>query len=177
MEFNANKVGEQIASLRRNKKLTQTQLGERLNVSTQAVSKWERGESMPDISLLSSLAAALETTTDNILTAGSLLASYNKKITVKQVVEIFALIEKAGTVLGRDNYFYLGIIEGINTKMNIDVEEYLTDDYTREALMAEAIIQCIQSGTYIDISDVRREFKHEHWINIITDFAKRNGIT
>ncbi len=176
MEFNAIKVGEQIASLRRAKRLTQTELGERLSVSTQAVSKWERGESMPDISLLPSLAAALETTIDNILTAGSALASYKKKITVKQVCEAFASIEKIGEVLGKDNYFYLGAVEGINAKMNIDIEEYLSDDYTREALVTEAIIQCIQSGAYIDISDVKREIKHERWVNIITEYAKRSGI-
>ena len=38
MSFNIYKVGEQIASLRKNKNLTQAELGERLNVSSQAVS-------------------------------------------------------------------------------------------------------------------------------------------
>ena len=41
-------VGKQIASLRKAKGLTQNQLGERLNISFQAVSKWERGEALPD---------------------------------------------------------------------------------------------------------------------------------
>ena len=39
-------VGKQIASLRKAKGLTQNQLGERLNISFQAVSKWERGDSL-----------------------------------------------------------------------------------------------------------------------------------
>ena len=176
MEFNAIKVGEQIASLRHEKHLTQTQLGERLGVSTQAVSKWERGENMPDISLLPTLASVLETTTDNILTAGSSLASYKKKITVKQVFDVLESIAKIGEILGRNNCFYLGAVEGINNKMNIDIEEYLLDTYTTEALATEAIIQCIQGGTYVDISDVKREFTHAHWISIITEYAKRSGI-
>lgn len=39
------KVGNQIALLRKNKGLTQNDLGERLGVTFQAVSKWERGVS------------------------------------------------------------------------------------------------------------------------------------
>ena len=39
-------VGKQIAALRKAKGLTQNDLGERLNISYQAVSKWERGVSL-----------------------------------------------------------------------------------------------------------------------------------
>ena len=45
MPINEKRVGEQIAALRKAKGLTQNQLGERLSVSFQAVSKWERGVS------------------------------------------------------------------------------------------------------------------------------------
>ena len=40
-----NKVGEMIAGLRKQRGITQAELGERLNVTFQAVSKWERGVS------------------------------------------------------------------------------------------------------------------------------------
>ena len=55
--------------LRKARKFTQQKLAEKLGVSHQAVSNWERGESMPDISILPKLAALLGTTTDNILSA------------------------------------------------------------------------------------------------------------
>ena len=55
--------------LRKARKYTQQGLAENLGVSHQAVSNWERGESMPDISILPKLAALLGTTTDNILSA------------------------------------------------------------------------------------------------------------
>lgn len=45
MSVDMKKIGLQIAMLRRAKGITQTQLGERLNISFQAVSKWERGVS------------------------------------------------------------------------------------------------------------------------------------
>lgn len=176
MGFDMKKVGEQIAQLRRNKGLTQNELGERLEVSAQAVSKWERGESMPDISLLSELAAALETTTDNILSGGTRLASYGRKVTVKEAKEAIASFEKIGALLGKDNAFYIGAVEGINHKMNIEFEAYLQDSYTYEAMVAEALLQCIQCGAYVDLSDIKREFQHEHWVNTIRNFAEKFGI-
>ena len=49
-------IGEKIARFRKEKGLTQIQLGEKLGVSNQAVSKWELGITMPDIMLLPALA-------------------------------------------------------------------------------------------------------------------------
>lgn len=57
--MDAKKTGEFIRTLRMEKNLTQKELAEGLHVSTQAVSKWERGLGMPDISLLEPLAEAL----------------------------------------------------------------------------------------------------------------------
>ena len=48
--------GEKIASLRKAKNMTQAELGTELNVTFQAVSKWERGESYPDFDTMSRLA-------------------------------------------------------------------------------------------------------------------------
>ena len=176
MSFNIYQVGEQIASLRKNKNLTQAELGERLNISAQAVSKLERGESMPEISLLPDLASALETTIDNIFSDRTKLSGYGRKITVKEVREALDCFEKIGELLGKDNAFYIGAIEGIDHKMNIEFETYRKDSFTSEAMIAEAIIQCLLCGAYIDLSDVKRELKHEHWYEVIKKFAKMHGI-
>ena len=63
------KVGKYIMILRKARKYTQQKLADKLGVSHQAVSNWERGESMPDISILPRLAAILGTSVDNILSA------------------------------------------------------------------------------------------------------------
>lgn len=60
-------LGERIARLRRAKDLRQEALAEALNVSPQAVSKWENDGSCPDISLLPKLAAMLDVTVDALL--------------------------------------------------------------------------------------------------------------
>ena len=52
-------TGSTIRRLRENKKLTQDELAEKIFVSNKAVSKWENGHGLPDISLLEPLAKAL----------------------------------------------------------------------------------------------------------------------
>jgi uncharacterized protein YjbI with pentapeptide repeats len=53
------KIGNKIASARKKVNISQAQLAERLFISPQAVGKWERGESMPDITTFSRLAEIL----------------------------------------------------------------------------------------------------------------------
>lgn len=56
-----------IRFLRKEKKLTQEELAEKIGVSAQAISKWEKGISMPDISLLLPLCRELDVSVDYIL--------------------------------------------------------------------------------------------------------------
>lgn len=61
------KLNEKIAYYRRDKKLSQEELAARVGVSRQAVSKWELGESSPDVGKLLALAKAFGVTTDHLL--------------------------------------------------------------------------------------------------------------
>ena len=54
------KTGQLITELRKEKGLTQKQLADALNVTDKAVSKWERGLSFPDISMLEPLSELLD---------------------------------------------------------------------------------------------------------------------
>lgn len=65
--MDAVKTGGLIAQVRKEKQLTQRDLAEQLHVSVQAVSKWERGLSCPDIGLLEPLAEALDLTVTELL--------------------------------------------------------------------------------------------------------------
>ena len=60
-------ICENIKRLRREKNITQEKLAEHLNISYQAVSKWERGETYPDITLVIPLATYFGVTTDELL--------------------------------------------------------------------------------------------------------------
>ncbi|HMN62215.1 MAG TPA: helix-turn-helix domain-containing protein, partial [Anaerolinea sp.] len=61
------KTGAYISKLRREKDWTQLDLAERLHVTPQAVSRWETGDSFPDIALLSQLAQIFRVSVDNLL--------------------------------------------------------------------------------------------------------------
>ena len=60
-------IGELISYLRRTKGMTQKELGERLFVSDKTVSRWERGESSPELSLIPAIAGIFGITTDELL--------------------------------------------------------------------------------------------------------------
>ena len=60
-------IGKRIAALRREKNLKQDDLAQMLEVSPQAVSKWENDQTYPDISLLPKLAKILGVSVDELL--------------------------------------------------------------------------------------------------------------
>ena len=59
-------IGRNIRRLRKGKGMTQTELAHQLNVSFQAVSKWERGYSYPDTALLLPIAITLDVSLDTL---------------------------------------------------------------------------------------------------------------
>ena len=60
-------LGRRIADARRDMGLTQKDLAEKVGVTAQAVSKWERGSSCPDISILDEIACALGISVSELL--------------------------------------------------------------------------------------------------------------
>ncbi|NMA87419.1 MAG: helix-turn-helix transcriptional regulator [Tissierellia bacterium] len=67
--FDTKVVGRKIAELRKTKNMTQVELADSMGVSYQAVSNWERGNSMPDISKLPDLVDILDCTIDQLLSS------------------------------------------------------------------------------------------------------------
>ncbi|MCL2212668.1 MAG: helix-turn-helix domain-containing protein [Oscillospiraceae bacterium] len=67
-------IGTFIAVLRKAAGLTQQELADRLNVSNKAVSRWERDECAPDISLIPVIAEIFDVTCDELLKGGRILA-------------------------------------------------------------------------------------------------------
>ncbi|MBQ6863531.1 MAG: helix-turn-helix transcriptional regulator [Clostridia bacterium] len=174
--MNIKKTGEQIAALRKTKGITQNELGERIGVSFQAVSKWERGEALPDTAILPDLANILETTIDYLLCGTEKTVEYKGKLQVADLKKGLLCLKSTGEYLGKENLLYRSAIKGINTELNTDIEEAFRDEYVFEAFLAEAIIQNLKAGYYIDISDVRNNFRHDHFKKIVVDYCNRYGI-
>lgn len=87
-------IGQKIAEKRKQKHLTQEELALRLNVSPQAVSKWENDLSIPDITLLIALADLFNISLDELirqkeqLPVISVMEETNKKPIEKMLLKI-----------------------------------------------------------------------------------------
>jgi transcriptional regulator with XRE-family HTH domain len=68
--FDVKKFGAYLSKLRKAKDMTQSELSDMLNVTRQAVSKWENGDSFPDISILTMIASIFCISIDKLINAG-----------------------------------------------------------------------------------------------------------
>lgn len=82
-EINNEKFGIFLARLRKERGLTQKELAEKLYVSDKAVSKWERGLSLPDISLLQPLGEVLDVSVTELLSGQRI--EPDQTLTVREV--------------------------------------------------------------------------------------------
>ena len=65
--MNQEKIGRFIANCRKQRKMTQSELGEKLGVTEKSVSNWENGRNMPDLSLFKPLCNELNITLNDLL--------------------------------------------------------------------------------------------------------------
>lgn len=118
------KTGEYITNLRKNRDMTQLSLATVLQVSHQAVSKWETGSALPDIDILLAMANLFEVSIENLLTGG----------------------DEETDPLADDRMLYSETITNvIKTKHDIPL---LMEAY--DEMLEEDITDCIQT---LDISD------------------------
>ena len=84
-----NQIGKNIAVYRKRSRLTQAGLAEKLNYSDKAVSKWERGESIPDVITLTAIAEQLGVTVNDLLSDPNALPDNGGKVekTLEKVAE------------------------------------------------------------------------------------------
>lgn len=80
-------IGSIIQKLRKRKGFTQEQVADAIGVSKAAVSKWESGNTYPDITLLAPLARLLDTNINELL-------EFNSKLTEKEIEKITLLCEQ-----------------------------------------------------------------------------------
>lgn len=100
------KVGKAIKSLRKQAGYTQSTLAELLDVTDKAVSKWERGLSVPDVSIVTKLSVLLNVDVDNLLEGNItfLEKTWQGLLILKESDDIFSGSEAYGKPLV---YFYL----------------------------------------------------------------------
>ena len=106
-------IGETIASLRKEKGMTQSELAEKMNVTDKAVSKWERNLSCPDIKTISKLANILGVSVED------LLKSKNQNYSTTRIKDLTNLIFKVVALAMGISVTVLNILNEIDIKSSI----------------------------------------------------------
>ncbi len=65
--MNQEKIGKFIATLRKQRKITQAELGEKLGVTEKSISNWENGRNIPDLSLFKPLCDEFNITINDLM--------------------------------------------------------------------------------------------------------------
>lgn len=114
--MNQENIGKFIAELRKEKKLTQEELAERLKVNSKSVSRWENGRTMPDLSMIQELAQELNVNVSELLngrrmdkkelvklkeTVNNLLLCYQKenKQNNKKIIKLISVFLLSGSFI------------------------------------------------------------------------------
>lgn len=79
------RIGKLISELRKKKRLTQQELGDKVGVGFRAVSKWENGVTLPDISIIFELSKVLGINVDQLLCPAGYYSNLDKKTFKKKI--------------------------------------------------------------------------------------------
>ncbi len=106
------KIGKFIAECRKEKGLTQMQLAEQLGITNRAISKWENGKSMPDVSIMIPLCEILDISVNELLSGEKIKVEDYKSKADQTLIEMKKQEEKAEQALSsyRTIVYILGIL-------------------------------------------------------------------
>lgn len=82
------KIGKFIQERRKEKKITQSKLAERLNVTDRAISKWENGNCLPDVSNIHELCKILDITINDLFSGKIVDMKDNEKVLEKNLLDV-----------------------------------------------------------------------------------------
>ena len=104
-------IGETIASLRKQKGMTQNELAEKMHVTDKAVSKWERNLSCPDVNTISKLADILDVSVEELI--------QSKNNSQENIGSLINLILKAVALAMGIALIILNVLNQVDVKSSI----------------------------------------------------------
>lgn len=171
--FNTKIFGANISLLRKKNDMTQSELADKLFITRQAISKYEKGESFPEITVLTSMAEVFGITLDTLIGAGNPTkteatvlenAALNKDIPgdlinddmISEIINIApllkpSLLDKIAVGLGK---------HGIDISKVVELAEYMND---------ESVIKLLENATF----DTLDEELLEKLIPLLNDDSKQ----
>jgi len=151
--FSVKKFGAYVSQLRKNMDLTQSELADRLNLTRQAISKYEVGDSFPDISILILLAEIFGITLDELISSGEpsrveaqVLESVISKTTGPAELHISDIINLAPLLKpsSLDQIARRLSKQGIDISNIVALAQYLSD---------ESVVHLLESAAFDTIDD------------------------
>lgn len=150
--FDTVKFGNALSTLRKNADMTQSEMADKLNLTRQAVSKYERGESFPDISILLMISELFGVTLDKLVSFGG---------ATEGEAAIFEELARGGDVTARDINDVVNLApllkpsvlerlskkfgeQGIDITGVVQLAEYLNND---------SVIRLIESASIDELGD------------------------
>ena len=151
--FDTMKFGKALSTLRKEADMTQNEVADRLNLSRQAISKYERGESFPDISILVMIAELFNVTLDELINYGE--PTKGESTILKNVAKGNAdiIAENIADVVNLAPLLKPSILTKLShqfEKQGIDISDIIT---LAEYLNDESVVKLIEKATFDDIND------------------------
>ncbi|OGO87982.1 MAG: hypothetical protein A2Y15_03150 [Clostridiales bacterium GWF2_36_10] len=151
--FNTKKFGGYISRLRKKADMTQSELAEKLNLSRQAISKYEVGDSFPDISILILISNVFNIMLDELINSGEptkgevdIINSIAQKTDEPETINVSDIINLAPllkpSILNR-------MAQGLG-KQGIDISNIVT---LAEYLSNDSVLKLLENATFDTIND------------------------
>ena len=183
----AEQVGQTIKEQRTRMKLTQEQLAARLQISSQAVSKWEKGESYPDIQQIGSLCDVFGVSMDYLMNETIQIREQKKEYRVFEKIELDTCKVEISDITTQPNFnIQLSILNNTGVEVALKPEFFLLldtngnmiepekrnvsnyDDVTLATLLLHKIPSFIppRSQVQVSLTFSRIDGESQLWINI-----------
>jgi len=171
--FDMKQIGKKITNLRKENNMTQMELADKLGISFQAVSNWERGNTMPDISKLPELAEIFQISVDELLNGKAPLVDAVLNDTVDEYMEEGKVTEQeiADTLPLLKPEQAENILEKTDVSSFTDLSVFLP--YMDEESIGELAMAATENGE--DVSEFIPHMNSED-IGKISIRAMENGI-
>ena len=142
------KIGKFIAERRKKAGFTQTQLAEKLGITDKAISKWERGISMPDSSIMLLLCELLEINVNELLSGEVLTVdNYNKETEAKLIEMIKEKERKDRQLLALE--WVIGILSVAILLIPVIIASYIPmEEWQRVVTVLSGFIPCLVGITF-----------------------------
>ena len=190
--FDTRKFGSNLSRLRRRADMTQSELGDRLNLTRQAISRYELGDSFPDVSILVMMAELFRVSLEELIGAGEPTQGEARILQGVARGERDIPVEQVSDLVGVAPYLKPSVLQALSDKLSpqgIDISallslaEYLnsdgmlsllahTDAEQIDTALIEKLIPLLDESSkatlFADILEGRRDW---HLIRILLPYA------